>query len=237
MTPEQMIEGYKAALTKKEKDDYAHQLMCLIIKDPVTKYWRFTLKELPDEVWVPIKGFEDLYEISNYGRLKHLPRFRNYSKGKKIMYGEKISEYRPSIQNYARTALRKDNEIYQISIHVVVGLHFLEPVEGKDWINHKDGNKRNNHVSNLEWSTYGENNKHARDTGLNNSVSENHALAKITNIDAFGIFKSSSDYKELAKAYGLSPSNISCIKTGKTWGAVTGKVYQRKKSTRTKKYF
>lgn len=51
-------------------------------------------------------------------------------------------------------------------VHRLVAKAFLPKVEGKNFINHKDGNKLNNHVDNLEWCTIKENNQHARDTGL-----------------------------------------------------------------------
>lgn len=53
-----------------------------------------------------------------------------------------------------------------LKIHRLVALHFIPPVDGKLQVNHKDGNKQNNHVDNLEWCTNAENNKHAYDIGL-----------------------------------------------------------------------
>lgn len=66
-----------------------------------------------------------------------------------------------------------DGTVKRIKTHRLVAMTYLAPVPGKTHVNHKDGNKLNNHYSNLEWCTPAENNKHARDTGLNNVSASN----------------------------------------------------------------
>lgn len=70
---------------------------------------------------------------------------------------------------YLYTSLMPDNAYKRVfqGVHRVVALTFLGPPPiGKPWVNHKDGNKANNHVSNLEWTSISENIQHAHDTGL-----------------------------------------------------------------------
>lgn len=80
------------------------------------------------------------------------------------------------VQGYLQYSLYIDNTAVRIKAHRLVGMLFLPlPDNYKDLvINHIDGNKLNNNYSNLEWTTYYGNNKHARDTGLNN-ISESNS--------------------------------------------------------------
>lgn len=236
MKPEKIIDSYKASILQSDKDKFANQLMLMIIRTPVCKKWRFVLNDLPDEEWKVIDGIDEKCEISNYGRLKRCASYRYHSVYKKdILYTEKICEFNQRVDNYARTSFLINGENKSLNIHVLVGTYFLEPIEGKDWINHKDGNKRNNYYLNLEWSTYEENNKHARDTGLNVHKNENHFAAKVTNKKVLEIFNSPLSNLELSVKYNIKPSTISCIKRGKTWSNITGKQYKRKNKVRGQK--
>jgi hypothetical protein len=114
---------------------------------------------MTDEVFVPIKGYEGLYEISNYGNVKSL----KFNK-------ERIMRNRKVTGGYLEVELYRDSVSKACRVHRLVGDAFLEKFEGKIVINHKDGNKENNHVSNLEWCTYSHNNQHAYDTKLNDRV-------------------------------------------------------------------
>lgn len=70
---------------------------------------------------------------------------------------------KPRENTYMYVRLNKVN----MAIHRLVAQHFIPNPENKPFVNHKDGNKLNNHVNNLEWTTIAENNQHAIDTNLN----------------------------------------------------------------------
>nr|QBK85742.1 MAG: HNH endonuclease [Marseillevirus LCMAC101] len=73
-------------------------------------------------------------------------------------------------RGYQRSGLSTGNNVIKnLCFHILVAKAFLSPIEGKTKVNHKDGNKSNNHVDNLEWVTTQENNQHAHDTGLTKS--------------------------------------------------------------------
>lgn len=111
------------------------------------------------ESWKPVIGYEGLYEISNKGRLKSL-----YKKA----FGAPaiIEDRKPTPKGYIRIALKKNGKLKLHMLHRIVANAFLNNPERKDFVNHKDGNKLNNAVSNLEWCTNIENATHAIATGL-----------------------------------------------------------------------
>jgi hypothetical protein len=107
-----------------------------------------------DEIFVNIKDFSD-YEISNLGRIKS-------KKGnKQIIMSTSISN-----AGYKTVKMRKDGKYYTKTVHKLVALHFLSKETENLIVNHKDGDKTNNFVDNLEWITNSENIKHAYESGL-----------------------------------------------------------------------
>lgn len=110
------------------------------------------------EIWKPIKGFSH-YEVSNKGRIRS-KKFDNAHKGT-------ILKFSICGSGYYKATLCEDKKHYQIMIHKIVAQTFIPNPENKRTVNHIDGNKLNNNVENLEWSTYSENLKHAYKNGLN----------------------------------------------------------------------
>lgn len=101
-----------------------------------------------NEEWLPITGFEGTHQISNTGKVLSV-------KFQKVMS--------PFINNsgYERVTLKRS----KFYVHRLVALHFVPTIAGKDVVNHKDGNGRNNHFTNLEWTTQSENMQHHRLNG------------------------------------------------------------------------
>ncbi len=107
------------------------------------------------EIWKDIINYENLYQVSSFGNIKSIKNNKILKQG--------IS------WNYLRIKLYKDNKGKSYSVHRIVAENFIKNKKNKPIINHKDGNKQNNNVKNLEWATYKENQKHAFRTGLNRS--------------------------------------------------------------------
>lgn len=124
-----------------------------------------------NEIWLPVKEYENIYEVSNIGRVKSL----KYNK-------EKI--LKPNINNcgYYTISLSKNKIEKKHLVHRLVGLSFIKNTDKtKNQINHKNGIKSDNLFSNLEWVTNSENGKHAFDNGLNIKVyGEKVSGAKLT---------------------------------------------------------
>ena len=110
------------------------------------------------------------------------------------------------------------------TIHKLVAKAFISCTDNSLVVNHKDGNKLNNHFSNLEWVTSSDNQKHAYATGLRISVKgNNHGLSKLTEEAVIEIKKLLIDgvsQLEISKLFGVSKSAISHISRGFTWSHI-----------------
>ena len=99
-----------------------------------------------DEIWLDIEGYEGLYQISNKGRVKSL-----------YNGSERILKSYDNGHGYLIVALTKESSLKFIMIHRLVAQAFIPNPENKPQVNHKDENKKNNCVDNLEWATAKEN--------------------------------------------------------------------------------
>lgn len=124
------------------------------------------------EVWKDIAGYENLYQVSNIGRIKSLPR------DTKNQYAFQERILKQSFDKYGYLVVGLSGKTYKV--HRLVAEAFLTKIKGKDIINHKDGNKTNNCINNLEWCTNQENIIHAYRTGL--AVSKKGIESKKTKI-------------------------------------------------------
>ncbi|MDP4117688.1 MAG: NUMOD4 domain-containing protein [Bacillota bacterium] len=111
------------------------------------------------ETWKDVKGFGGRYQVSNYGRLRSLEMEVLCRNGKRrIVNGSTLKERINHKSGYVQYLLCMDGcKIYKYA-HRLVAETFLANPENKPTINHKDENKRNNRIENLEWATYSENN-------------------------------------------------------------------------------
>lgn len=128
---------------------------------------KYKIINLENEIWKYINGFEGYYQVSNLGRVKSKDRLLNG----KLFLGriKKTCETskRNGRQGYLCTRIKGiDGKSHCLYIHRLVAETFIPNPENKPTVNHIDGNKHNNNINNLEWCTYGENNKHAIDNNL-----------------------------------------------------------------------
>ena len=119
-----------------------------------------------EEVFKDMAGFEEYVEVSNYGRV--------YIKARDYIHPyrgdvRKAGGIFPKIQNdkdgYRQVNIGINGEQFTIKVHRKV-METFEPIDENRQVNHKDGNKANNRISNLEWVTPKENMEHALATGL-----------------------------------------------------------------------
>ncbi len=125
-----------------------------------------------EEIWKDIKGYEGYYQVSNLGRVKSLDRdcvnnlSNQYSSYITTVF-RKGKMLKLCVRgNYRSVQLFNNGKYKQVPVHRLVIETFIPNPENKAYVNHKDGNKLNNHVDNLEWVTAKENMQHAYKTGL-----------------------------------------------------------------------
>ena len=171
-----------------------------------------------EEEWRSIDIFNGKYEVSNYGNVHSLW----FGKVKPI----KLLDSHGYLEFTVRNGKDKPKHM---RVHVAVAEAFLGKRPKGLVINHKDGNKHNNHVSNLEYVTYSENNLHALRTGLRKPVDmrpfvkrgEEHCRAKVTEeqVKQFLKYHYETGYgcRRVAKHFGVSYGIVDSILIGKTW--------------------
>lgn len=171
-----------------------------------------------DEIWKDIKGYEGYYQVSNFGRVKSLARYRIGSYGKPQKVYEKILK-QTIMNNGYLTVVLSNNKIYkQKLVHRLVAETFILNLENKKEVNHINGDKTNNHVTNLEYVSHHDNQKHA---SINNlmAVGEKHGRHKLIENDVLEIrkLKGILSYSKISKKYNISIAMISLIINNKNW--------------------
>lgn len=167
-----------------------------------------------------VKGFEGEFAVSNYGRIKSLERYVRNGNGLRIVR-ERIRVLGNHPQGYLTVGYKFDSP--PLLVHREVAKHFIVNTENKAFVNHKDGNKRNNHIDNLEWATRQENEDHAYGTGLKNSTGSNNTMAKLNEekVKAIRILnRGGATIKYLADIYGVHRVTIGRILRNKVWASV-----------------
>lgn len=127
----------------------------------VMRTQKSVVTDLDGEIWCDIQGFEGVYMISNYGRIKH----------RQNSHRETLRIPHPAPNGYLRLVLSYQGKRVTASVHREVAKAFLPNPNGFDSVNHIDFNKTNNSVSNLEWLPIKENILHAKENGKNNRKS------------------------------------------------------------------
>lgn len=112
------------------------------------------------EIWKDIKGYEGLYQVSNLGRVRSLPRGEGYSKRNHIHYlkPDRSLKNKGEYETfYERVTLCKEGITKRYSVHRLVAQAFIPNPDNKPHINHIDCDGTHNWVENLEWVTHSEN--------------------------------------------------------------------------------
>lgn len=173
------------------------------------------------EIWKDIPEYEGIYQVSNLGRVKSLSRNRKNWVSKFSTLKERILKQQ-ILNGYYHVRLCIDKQYKTCLVHRLVATAFLENIENKPQVNHKNGVKTDNKVSNLEWVTKSENQNHAYATGLQSYFGgENRWNSKMTDEKVLEIRQkyatNNYTYKQLADEYNVKTVCIFKIVKRKTW--------------------
>lgn len=171
------------------------------------------------ENWKPVIGFDGLYEVSDFGRVKSLARKAKGLHGT-VDIPERILSLTLTTGGYQKVLLYRNGARCTRTVHKLVAAAFIGP-KTNDGINHKDGDKTNNRPSNLEYCSQLENNCHALRTGLRtNPKGERHGRSKLTAVQVTQIREMAHKgrlQKEIAQLFGVSKQTVCKIVNRQKW--------------------
>lgn len=121
------------------------------------------------EIWKDIKGYEGYYQVSNTGKVKALERTIKIG-NVNITRTEKMKSQLLNPDGYYTVKLSKDGKDVRIGVHRLVAMAFIPNNDLTLEVNHKDFNRTNNNVENLEWVTHAENVKYSNNAGRHVSL-------------------------------------------------------------------
>ena len=129
---------------------------------------------------IDVKGYEGIYAVSEDGKVWVYPRhFKQGFFMKTQVNVNRKDRIKPFLDEYLK--LEKDGIQKRHSVSRLVCSAFIKNSDNKPFVNHKDGDRLNNHISNLEWVTASENMKHSQDTGLSYFNSDKQKAARTRN--------------------------------------------------------
>lgn len=169
--------------------------------------------------WRDVKGYEGIYQVSNTGRLWSVKRLVKYSEIQSAWRGGHEVKQEEVWDGHFRVGLNLDKKTRKTGIHRLVAEAFIPNPENKPQVNHIDGNKANNHVSNLEWVTAKENETHARKTGLKKGIIKYYVTCVELGIKTFGASAMVEELQKLGYKATLT-SVVGCLnkRISSHWG-------------------
>ena len=154
-----------------------------------------------EEVFKDINGYEGFYQISNLGRVVSFKRNKY-----------RFLKINLNINKYYLVGLSRDNKQKSFRVHRLVAKAFIPNPLDKKAVNHINGNKKDNTVSNLEWCTYSENMKHSYDV-----LKRKSGRSKLSRKEVISIREDGRTHLEISKDYNVTRRNITEIKNNKIW--------------------
>jgi hypothetical protein len=165
------------------------------------------------EIWVPIIGHENFYEISNLGRVKSLKRVIGRENFGSYTREERFLKLVIKKSGYCVFSVMSNGLKEQIFLHRIIAEYFIPNPDDKAEVNHINGIKTDNRIENLEWATRQENAQHAFRTGLMNPQSgvTHYSSKRVINLKTGETFNTARD---AAKSAGISTTHFYGMMSG-----------------------
>lgn len=203
-------------------DDCSHRYPGLTGSEPAMT--QFATPVDASERWLPVVGWEGLYEISDCGRVRSLPR-RTVSG----VRGGQMLKLTAGKKGYWRVTIWRNNKATNCGVHRLVTMAFIGPIPPGMEVLHGPAGSWDNHVSNLSIGTHRQNiHDKFRDGTL--ARGERHGMTRLSEADVLELrrrYAAGESARELARAFGLNSTGVAKIISGATWGHVPGAVPMR----------
>jgi len=178
---------------------------------------------MEEEQWKDIPDFEGIYQVSNLGKIRSLDRHYCNSSGDKRYHAGVPIKQASDTQRYKQVGLHKHGISKTFRVHVLVMLCFVGIRQGNDVINHKDGDKNNNSLNNLEYCSQSHNMYHAHSNkliisiGLKGEANHSSKLLNWQVVEIRNLHSKGLSQKNIAIKFKVSKSLISAIVKGEIW--------------------
>jgi hypothetical protein len=169
------------------------------------------------EIWKKL-DLKDFYpiEVSSFGKIKALEKTVRYRDGRNRRYIEYIMTPRVDSKGYYQVCLHGEHSKKEFRIHQLVARTFIKNLDNKPCVNHKDGDRKNNLVTNLEWVTFSENIKDGMKRGSIYKPGKKITLNQALEIRTLYENKQLTQYY-IAKLFNISQTQVSRIINSKNW--------------------
>jgi hypothetical protein len=172
---------------------------------------------MEQEIWKPIEGYEQYYEVSTFGRVRSCDRIITDTNNVQFNHKGRLLKAAANRDGYLQVALSRNNKLETFLVHRLVGLAFIPNPAEKYTVNHKDGVKSNCNVDNLEWATKSEQTIHALANNLRTmpnvwggvTGSEHGAAKVVQQYDKHGNFI--TEFGSIVEASNHTGISASCI--------------------------
>ena len=185
------------------------------------EYWQnLQIEDLEGEAWKDVIDFEGLYKISNFGRVKSLPKILYTGKGDEYITKNRILKQRKDKNGYLCLEIYKNEKKYGKKVHrlVLEAFNFVDDYKNLQ-CNHINFEKDFNLLENLEWCSLKENIQH----NINNNkhiYGEKSVNSKLTEQEVIEIYKlieKGLSNSKISKLFNVTSGNIHCIRNNQTW--------------------